>query len=293
VSTPDSGLNNSRLAFVKVGPLSGTAPFPFFQGQILPPQFSIISKSFTIDRTFFDSSSTSSYNSLQFEIRKRYGNHIQFGSALTYAHAIDDASDFFDTAGAFALPQNSFQRSEKASSNFDIHLRSATHFLVYIPDDPHLFKHDRWLGNWQIAGIITAQGGQPYTVNSAFDINRDGNLTDRLNSTNGIIRGAGRVQLRLSPGVNALTLLAPDGFDGAVGRNTFRAPNIFTVDLALIRNFGLGDYGRFQFRTEIFNLFNRANYGIPIRILESPAFGNSINTTVPARTIQFSGKYQF
>ncbi|HYX71626.1 MAG TPA: Plug domain-containing protein [Nitrososphaera sp.] len=297
MSTPDLGLNNSRfdesLATLRVVPLDGSAPFPFFEGRLSPSQRSIISQSFGIARTFFESSSTSSYHSLQFEVQKRYSSYVQFRSAFTYAHAIDDASDFFDTAGAFALPQDSLQRSEKASSNFDIRLRSATYFIVAIPSHLRLFKYDGWLGGWQVAGLITAQTGQPYTVNSAFDINRDGNLTDRLNSADGIIRSDGRVQLRLAPGVDPLALLAPDGFNGAVGRNTFRAPSMFTVDLALTRDFSFGNYGRFQFRTEIFNLFNRANYGIPVRILESPAFGSSISTIVPARTVQFSGKYRF
>jgi hypothetical protein len=80
---------------------------------------------------------------------------------------------------------------------------------------------------------------------------------------------------------------------GAVGRNTFRAPGLLTADIALTKNFSFGNRQRFQFRTEVFNLFNRANYGIPVRILESPAFGRSLSTIVPARTIQFSGKYRF
>ena len=138
-----------------------------------------------ISRTFYESSASSSYNSLQIELRKHYSHRFQFRTAFTYSHAIDDVSDFFDTGGAFALPQNSLVRSERASSNFDVRFRSVTHFVRDFPRDWIFFGGKRF-GGWQLAGIVTAQTGQPFTVNSAFDINRDGNFTDRLNTTTGL-----------------------------------------------------------------------------------------------------------
>lgn len=295
VSTPDLGTNRSFFSFLKVSQLSPQSPFPFFDGRVLPPQ-PIISKSFTIARTFFESSATSGYNSLQIELRKRYHGIFEFGSAFTYSHAIDDVSDFFDTTGAFALPQDSLRRSEKGSANFDVRLRSTTHFIIDLPKP-------RFLGRLQIAGIVTAQSGQPYTVNSAIDVNHDGNLTDRLNTTSGLIthpsNTGGRVQLQLAPGTDPLTLLARDGFDGAVGRNTFRAPGLITCDLALTETINslriprLGENQKLLFRAEIFNLFNRANFGIPVRILEAPGFGNSTGTSTPPRSVQLALKLQF
>jgi hypothetical protein len=291
VSTPDRGLNDSRLDnIIKLRSLTAANPFPDITGALLPAQSTIISQSFTIARTFFESSGRSNYNSLQVELRKRYSGGLQFGTALTYSHAVDDVSDFFDMAGAFALPQNSLQRSERADANFDVRLRSVTHFV-------YAFSKDSLLRNWQVSGIVTAQSGQPYTVNSVIDVNHDGNLTDRLNSTNGLVRGPiggdRRIQLQLAPGVHPLSLLAPDGLDGVVGRNTFRAPGLFNVDLAFIRNVTIQDNLRLNFRIEIFNVLNRANYGIPVRILEAPGFGTSVNTTVPARMIQLGMKFQF
>jgi hypothetical protein len=306
VATPDNGLNDSRFAGpVGVSALTPAEPFPFFSGRILPPQANLISQSFAIARTFFESSAQSSYNSLQAEFRKRYSHAFLVGSAFTYSHSIDDASDFFDNAGAFALPQNSPRRDERASSNFDVRVRSASYFVLDVQKEwigRADWKDTRkeWLrdalGGLQLSGIFTAQSGQPYTINSAFDVNRDGSLTDRLNTTAGIIReqGRGPVQLRLASGVNPLDLLAPDGFDGSVGRNTFRAPHVYSFDFAVsdaLRSFG--EHKRFVVRAEFFNLFNWANYGVPVRILESPGFGNSVRTLIPPRTIQFVGRFQF
>ena len=298
LATPDLGLNNTRFAGdIGVSPLNAVQPFPYFQGQILPPQTRLISESFAIARTFFESGAKSNYNSLQLEFRKRYSKSFLIGSAFTYSHSIDDASDFFDNAGVFNLPQNSQVRSERGSSNFDMRIRSATHFVLDLQRE--WFGKKGWMadlfGGLQLAGIVTAQGGQPYTVNSAFDINRDGNLTDRLNTHDGLITESSddRVQLRVMPGVNTRDLLAADGLDGAVGRNTFRAPHFYNIDFSLTHVVATRDHRRVLVRLELLNMFNWANYGIPVRILESPGFGTAVRTISPARTIQLVGKFQF
>lgn len=292
-STPDLGVNRSGLSpNPSVKPV---VPVPVLLGGLVTAQAFVANTKLAISRTFYEGSASSNYNSLQIELRKHYAQRFQFRTAFTYSHAIDDVSDFFDTAGAFTLPQNSVHRSERASANFDVRLRSVTHFVKDYRKDL-IFWGPMRLGGWQLAGIVTAQTGQPYTVNSAFDINRDGNLTDRLNSTNGIIQGNagdGSVQLSLAPGTNPLDLLANDGQDGAVGRNSFRAPSQFNFDLSITKFLNFNDRFRLQARTEIFNLFNRTNFGIPVRILESPAFGKSTYTTTPQRTIQFVIKFAF
>ena len=296
-STPDLGPLRSRLLDPPVLHFGtqGPHPFPLLAGVLLPPQESIPDSLLAIARTFYESSASSSYHSLQVELRKHYAERFQFRTALTYSHAIDDASDFFDTAGAFALPQDSLTRSERASSNYDVRVRSVTHFVRDFPKDL-FFAGSRW-GGWQVAGIFTAQSGQPFTVNSAFDINQDGNLTDRLNRTDGLVEGGPGgdrlVQLSLAPGTSPLSLLADDFRDGRVGRNTFRAPRQFHFDLAVTKFFNFNERVRLHARAEVFNFFNHANFGIPVRILESPAFGRSTYTTAPPRTVQLVAKLMF
>jgi hypothetical protein len=46
-------------------------------------------------------------------------------------------------------------------------------------------------------------------------------------------------------------------------------------------------------RMEVFNIFNHPNFGIPERILESPAFGEAVESVVPPRTIQIAVKLVF
>jgi hypothetical protein len=80
---------------------------------------------------------------------------------------------------------------------------------------------------------------------------------------------------------------------GSVGRNTVRADNFISWDLSLIKSFRFNENQSLAFRAEGFNLLNRSNFGTPIRVIGSPAFGSSVDTVNPARIIQFALKYSF
>ncbi len=88
------------------------------------------------------------------------------------------------------------------------------------------------------------------------------------------------------------------GFYGTLGRNTAEAPGIATFDLAINKSFALSERADLQFRTEIFNLFNRANFGAPAlatfsRGRASGSFGRISTTTGTSRQIQFALKLVF
>jgi hypothetical protein len=126
-------------------------------------------------------------------------------------------------------------------------------------------------------------------------VNLDGNLTDRLNSTTGITVTGNRSQpLALTIPDNQLrSLVAAVGQDGSVPRNSFRSGNILSLDLALVKRFVFSEKRDLTFRMDVFNFINRANYGIPVRFLEAPGFGQATDTVTPGRRIQFALKYNF
>jgi hypothetical protein len=217
---------------------------------------------------------------------------LHYQLSYTLSKATDDVSDVFDLAGASALPQNSITfAGERGPANFDARHRITYNFVYSFPDYKNGLR--RVLGGLEIATIGRLQSGQPFTVNSIIDINLDGNLTDRLNTLEGIIITGDRSQpLQLATN-NTLSLLAPFGEDGRIGRNTFRAGNLVELDLAFIKSFRLDEDRSLMFRTEIFNFINRANYGVPIRFLEAPGFGKATDSVTPGRRIQFSLKLSF
>jgi hypothetical protein len=81
--------------------------------------------------------------------------------------------------------------------------------------------------------------------------------------------------------------------NGRLGRNTAWGDGLIDWDLALNKTFRLADTRSLEFRTEIFNVLNRANFGLPIRTIGTPGFGSSFNTLNPGRIIQFALKLSF
>lgn len=249
--------------------------------------------------TQFETTGHSQYHSLQIQLRGRFAPVFQYQVNYTLGSVKDDVSDVFDLAGASALPQNSLNfAGEYAHSNFDVRHKIA-YSLIY--DLPRLTGRSQvvrgFLGGWQIASTGRFHSGQPFTVNSIFDVNLDGNLTDRLNNTSLISENSGNdPEVLITSSTSAAQLqsmLAPVGSDGAVPRNSFRGRSLLNLDVAFIKRFFVTETQNLQFRVEIFNFFNRANFAIPVRFLEAPGFGNAVDTVTPGRRVQLALKYLF
>ncbi len=247
--------------------------------------------------SIFDSSAASTYHSFQASLSKRFSKGYQLTAAYAWSHALDDVSDVFDLAGAFVLPQDDRNLSlEHGSANFDIRHRFTLSAIGNLPF-LHRFNDSDGatrvlLGGWQFGLLQTLQTGQPFTVNTSFDINLDGNLTDRIDTLVGLNLVDSRQQ-KLQLTTNPVNLLAQLGSNGRIGRNTFRASGVAKTDFSLIKNFRLGGEQNLVFRAEAFNLFNRTHFAIPVRILEAPGFGSSVDTLFTPRQIQFALKYVF
>jgi hypothetical protein len=275
VSTPNLGLN----AIPVVNEILPNGSVPKFIGFTLPPNQISTLRPFPLlgSITLIESDANSSFHSLQLQAVKRFSHGLQFTTAYTWSHVIDEVSDIFDLAGTRALPQNSFdRRAERASANFDVRHRFVYSFIWDLP----VFEQNDILGGWQLASIGTFQTGQPYSVLFCCDSNLDGNLTDRID-----------------PGLGA------DGFPknaGAARRNQFRAPGIENVDLSVNKSFRFGDRQKLEFRSEFFNVFNRTQFGVPVHQLFFGGFELRpateqifTDTRIPKRTIQFALKYSF
>jgi hypothetical protein len=290
-STPNLGpalnLSPSSLAI-----LPTLLPVPFFLGHVTAPTRGTPGLGAI---NIFATTASSSFNSLQLQVRGRLSTGLTFQAAYTLAKALDDVSDVFDLAGASALPQNSVTfAGEHGPANFDVR-HSLTYNFHYAfaarPTQPLLVR--RLLNGLEVTGAGNYRSGQPFTVNSTIDVNLDGNLTDRLNTLQGIqVTNNPRQPLILTT-TNTLGLLAPFGQDGAIGRNTFRGGPVMEIDFSILKSVKLSTRQILTLRTDIFNLLNRANFGLPVRMLEAPSFGQSTSTVTPGRRVQLSLKYSF
>jgi hypothetical protein len=251
------------------------------------------------DIDYLESRANSTYNSLQARFQQRLTTGLSVLASYTWSKSIDDASNFFSTAGDANFPQNSYNvRAERARSDFDLPQRLS---LSYSYDLSSGHFGTRWartlMGGWQTFGILTFQSGRPFTVAL---------LPDDNNSNTGIsILGFGannRPNVVGNPHLANPTpdlwfntsafATAPFGSFGNAGRNILNGPSLQTINLSLVKNTTVREGVTLQFRAESFNLLNHPNFGLPDIFVGSPTFGQILSAGDP-RHIQFGLKLLF
>lgn len=72
-----------------------------------------------------------------------------------------------------------------------------------------------------------------------------------------------------------------------------RGPGQTTVDFSVFKDFRFSERLNLQYRTEMFNLLNQANFGNPGNNIDNAGFGQILSTSVNARLIQMALKFTF
>jgi hypothetical protein len=282
------------------------APYPY--GAPPDPRFG--------DVTQFMSNATSRYDGLQLTAQRRPTAGLSWIVNYTYSHAQDGVSNggFLPfSAGALLSPLPGELARSFGSADYDIrHNLTAS----YTYDLPFHVSHG-WLAGlangWQLSQTFFWHTGVPLTVLSA----------PYTAGGKGIINGGGPQFATLVPGVPAywttaisgvtppggLQWLNPDAFVstvdpgtgacrggdspatcqfGTLGRNTVRGPQFFWSDLYVTKRIAASGRATWRAEMQVFNLFNRANFGLPTATAGVPGeantqtgFGALLYTTSP------------
>jgi hypothetical protein len=281
-------------------PLADRRPFPSVDG--------------TIDS--FRSDTFSNYNSLQARVEKRASHGLQFEASYTYSHSLDDAS----SASLGSLNNGDFRdqrfpKMEYGNSDFDVR-----HHLVvsYVWDLPFgkgtAFAGNasgflnQVIGNWQVAGIVSASTGNWFTVTDPFvnSSNTDGGGTVGFNSSRPNVVGNPNGKPCMPGTFFNTCAFASDlvqGTYGNEGRNITHGPGYQTWDLSMLKAFPVREQMRVEFRADFFNLWNHVNplWGPigaagqvePVAIeIGTPQFGQ-LQAARDPRFIQFAMKFYF
>ena len=235
------------------------------------------------------------YHAVTLKGVRRLSNDVSFNVAYTLSKSKDDASSPGATAFESNVPQdvrNVFP-GENSVSSFD-------HRHQFVASGTYEFPFYRgaggwqeaWLGDWRFNGILTLQSGAPFTVNI---------VEDRANVGAGPAQRPNQIGDPNLPGdqrmpdrwfnTEAFSLADPFTF-GNAKRNSVLAPGLFNVDMSFQKNWIFPTGSRLEFRWEIFNAFNRANFDVPNRFFGSPNFGR-IFSAQNAREMQFGLRYSF
>ncbi|MEO6816955.1 MAG: TonB-dependent receptor [Edaphobacter sp.] len=273
---------------------------------------------------------TSSYHALSAEAIKRLSHGIQFQTSYTFAKSIDTGSSGIagDTFGTSVSSTPFFDSKLRRSiSDFDVRHLLVVNALWQIPGSPTLTGAAKWAtSGWQVGGIFTLSSGLPFTEtiggdplglhsadNYAFP-----NRTPGCNPVNPNYRKdplltyvnrhcftlpmespaiAGQCRAFSTIPGSCANLL------GNAGRNSVIGPTYNNVDFSLFKNNRIpkiSEAFNLQFRWEVFNIANHANFGAPApgatqTFTSSGAFSpvgsaGVLSTAGPSRQMQLAVK---
>jgi len=221
----------------------------------------------------------STYHSLQMKVEKRFAQGGTVLAAYTFSKLIADVGSlttWLDSGVGLAsnTPQNPNNlRAEKSLAGFDSRQRLTLAYAVDLP----FGKDQRFLsgGNavaqkvvsgWSVSGGSTFQEGFPLALTATPNVTGF-NLGLRPNvvpGCNPVLSGS--AQSRLTGWFNVSCFTVPAAYtlgNESLTDPVLRGPGINNFNFALFKKLPITERFRLEFRSEVFNLFNRVQFGFP------------------------------
>ncbi len=237
----------------------------------------------------------SSYNGLQLSAEKRFSAGFSFLAAYTYSKSLDEGAGGNSSTGESRIniqnPRN--LAADYGFSNFNYKQRFTLSTVYDLPfgrgrrflSNANAFEN-AVAGGWQATSIVTLQSGAPFSVSLATPTANTGTFTRPNRICDGNLPTS---QQSINEWYNVSCFVSPPPYTfGNTGRNVLIGPGLATWDLGADKDFRLTEQFGLQFRSEFFNVLNRANFGLPNSSIGSTAAGTITSVITNARQIQFA-----
>ncbi len=247
-----------------------------------------------------DTIAASAYNSLQASLEKRFSHGLQLQAAYTWSKSLDWASSFEETVNPFNY------KSSRALSLFNSAQRFVLNYYWEFPVQRYNGFKGKVLDDWAMSGIIQFQTGFPIRIqtqddneliSSLFFLSADApQLTGQLQTTSGkqvttqVVNG--------SPETGHFAFNAGSFSDPPLGsfsttpRSICCGPGQNEWDVTFSKRISLSEVRYFQFRADIFNLFNKTQFVNPDGNFSDTTFGQIQQARDP-REVQVALKFYF
>lgn len=242
------------------------------------------------------------YSSLQTKVEKRFSKGLQMMGHYTWSRALDyDTTQYIYTRVLGFGPNNTNRNHViTALALWEVPVGHGRQFLSSMPR-----AADFILGGWQANTVFNWMTGQPFTPsyqNCGADEDAGWCRPDVVgnwkasnpsqfgwyNTASGVLTANGQV--------SGPWQRPQRGTWGNTGRNSLRGPRFSQTDFSLFKDFRINESMKFQFRGEIFNLFNHTNLGQPNGTVDAPGTAGRIFATASQylpRTGQLALRFQF
>jgi hypothetical protein len=253
-----------------------------------------------------DTIAASAYNSFQASVEKRFAHGLQFQGAYTFSKSLDWASSFEETVNPFNF------KSSRALSLFNSKQRFVINYVWDIPVRKYSGVAGKVLDDWQLSGIIQFQSGFPIRVQTQDDNELISSLfflgasapqmtgkTPQILNPKVLTHGDGSVCTDASASDCAHRYLNLSQFnDPTLGqfattpRSICCGPGENQWDITVSKRIALSEARYFQFRADIFNLFNKTQFVNPDGNFSNTTFGQVLSAREP-RLVQLALKFYF
>ena len=157
------------------------------------------------------------------------------------------------------------------------------------------------IGGWDVGGLWIWESGSPFTVSSGRETGPSTQNTwgDYSGSRN--IGGIAKSDNGIGAGVYYFTAAQIADFSfpaagtiGNSGRNTFRGPGFFNVDMSMVKRFAITERKSVLFRAEAYNLVNHPDFANPqLSLSTAQTFGRITSTVNNPRIMQMALRFDF
>ncbi len=243
-----------------------------------------------------DTIATSAYNSLQSMLEKRFSHGLQFQAAYTWSKSLDWASSFEETLNPF-----DFKKS-RALSLFNSAQRFVINYVWDIPVPKYQGIAGKIFDDWQVSGITQFQSGFPIRLQTQNDNELVGSLFffgTAAPQLNGNLQILNPKTVQTINGVQGRYYLNAGQFsDPALGtfattpRSICCGPGENQWDITFVKKIKITEAKYFEFRTDIFNAFNKTQFVNPDGNFSNSTFGQVLQARDP-RLVQFALKFYF
>ncbi|MEW5977074.1 MAG: TonB-dependent receptor [Acidobacteriota bacterium] len=235
--------------------------------------------------TLTQTGGSSIYNGFNIQADRRLSKGLSFNANYTWAKALTDTS-----LGGFAFfaGQNQYTRYLERADDGIIRRHVLRFSYVYhlpfgrgqnfLKNLPSIANHV--LGGWQISGITTMATGArispSFSGTDPANTNQFGGRPDRIADGN-LDSGGMRDRIKSGkPIFDSSAFVQPENGRGSYGnsaRNILTGPGREVWNITLAKNFMVKEKAKVQFRWDMFNAFNRANFWTPDTNISGGSFG--------------------
>jgi hypothetical protein len=251
------------------------------------------------------------YNALEVDVRRSFGNGLQFRGNYTYAKNLDDGSAWNtsvsgNTPAFVEFPLN--PKLDWGPAATDVREMASVNASYELPFGPHrhFLNHASAPVNvvasgWTASAIVTAQSGFPFSPQLGYNPTGNGDTRNPVRPNWNPNFSGSLYPRTANEYFNPEAFLPPaKGTYGNVSRDALTGPGLSELDFSATKNSHFTERVGLQFRAEFFNILNHTNFLTPNEVVYtsatsgiSPTAGVVTATSTTTRQIQFGAKLLF